>query len=278
MIIRPLTTLDDFERVVELESQIWGYTDSADAIGLPMLVVSIKRGAILLGAFDADRIAGFVYSFPGLKHGRLMHWSHMLGVLDQYRGAGVGRMLKIEQRRLALDMGLDLIEWTYDPLQAINAHLNFRRLGVTVDEYALNVYGDSPSPLHQGTPTDRFVAQWYIRTPRVKQALGVDAATLSAASGPSQAPVINATAERAEWPEPSGLELGRSDPELRVTIPVGFTELQIRNPELARCWRQHTRELFTHYLPRGYMVVDFELSPDLLCGYYTLALQAGARE
>ncbi len=275
MIIRPLTALDDFRRVVDLECDIWGYTDAADAVGVPMLVVTVKRGAILLGAFDGDRMAGFVYSFPGLKAGRPMHWSHMLGVLDGYRGAGVGRMLKVEQRRLALEMGLDLIEWTYDPLQAVNAHLNFRRLGVTVDEYAVDVYGDSPSPLHQGSPTDRFIAQWFIRAGRVERALGLTPGPEPGASGANEAPFVNGVHERDGAFEPSRVELGRFDPELRVTIPVGFTELQARTPELARLWRQSTRDIFTHYLASGYTVVDFELGADLLLGHYTLRAGAG---
>jgi predicted GNAT superfamily acetyltransferase len=270
MLIRSLTTHDDFKRVVELECGIWGYTDATDAIGVPMLIVTVKRGAILLGAFDADRMVGFVYSFPGLRSGRATQWSHMLGVVDLYRGSGVGRMLKIEQRRITLEMGLDLIEWTYDPLQAVNAHLNFRRLGVTVDEYALNVYGDSPSPLHQGTPTDRFIAQWYIRAPRVEQALGLASDPSAGTSIRRDAPFVNAAEEREEWLEPSRVELVRSDPELRVTIPVGFTEMQLREPDLARRWRQHTREIFTHYLTRGYTVVDFELDADVLRGHYRI--------
>jgi predicted GNAT superfamily acetyltransferase len=270
MLIRPLTTHDDFKRVVELECDIWGYTDATDAVGVPLLVVTVKRGAILLGAFDADRMIGFVYSFPGLRSGRATQWSHMLGVVAGYRGSGVGRMLKTEQRRVALEMGLDLIEWTYDPLQAVNAHLNFRRLGVTVDEYALNVYGDSPSPLHQGTPTDRFIAQWYIRAPRVERALGLEPDSGASASSGGDTPFVNSEIPRDEWFEPARVELGRSEPELRVTIPVGFTEMQLRAPDLARSWRQHTREIFTHYLPRGYTVVDFELDGDVLRGHYRL--------
>jgi predicted GNAT superfamily acetyltransferase len=270
MLIRTLTTHHDFTRVVELECEIWGYTDATDAVGLPMLVATVKRGAILLGAFDADRMIGFVYSFPGLKNLRPTQWSHMLGVLDLYRGSGVGQMLKIEQRRIALEMGLDLIEWTVDPLQAVNAHLNFRRLGVTVDEYALDVYGDSPSPLHQGTPTDRFIAQWYIRTPRLERALGLASSPPPSASSRDDLPFVNAAELRNEWFEPSHAELGRSDPELRVTIPVGFTEMQLREPDLARRWRQHTREIFTHYLGRGYSVVDFALDADVLRGHYLL--------
>src|SRR3954469_906515 len=126
---RDLTTLDEFAHVVELERVIWG-PGYDEVVPVPILAVTVLRGGILIGAFDADRMIGFVYSLPGIKHGKTMQWSHMLGVLDAYRNAGAGRELKLLQRQRTLAMGLDLIEWTYDPMQAMNAHLNFARLGV----------------------------------------------------------------------------------------------------------------------------------------------------
>ena len=132
MTIRSLHTFDEFKQVMKLEAEIWGYSDPEDAVGIPMFVITLKRGGILLGAFDGDRLVAFVYSIAGIKDGRPTQWSHMLGVLPEYRGSGVGRELKLEQRRISMEMGLDLMEWTYDPLQAENAHLNFRRLGVIV--------------------------------------------------------------------------------------------------------------------------------------------------
>ena len=236
-----------------------------------MMAATLKRGGILLGAFDEDRLVGFVYSFPGLKAGRPMQWSHMLGVADGYRGTGVGRLLKLEQRRATLAMGLDLIEWTYDPLQAVNAHLNFRRLGVTVDEYLQDVYSNSPSPLHMGTPTDRFVAQWELRSERVKRAIEHRGDGDPSARVSSPAPSVNAVARSDEWIAPSGVDLSRSDPELRVTIPVGFTEMLKLDPAAANTWRLHTRELFSQYLGRGYAVVDFDLDTANERGHYLLA-------
>src|SRR5262249_18405096 len=143
------------------------------------LTISVKRGGILIGAFEAgaereasaERMIGFVYSLPGIKHGKPTQWSHMLGVLDAFRRDGIGRQLKLLQRERALAMGLDLIEWTFDPLQAMNAHLNFERLGVVAEEYEENIYGESTSPLHFGNPTDRLVAEWRLRDPHVERRL-----------------------------------------------------------------------------------------------------------
>src|SRR5262245_3548032 len=165
---RDLRTLEEFAQVVELERVIWGpgYTE---VVPVPILAVTVMRGGILIGAFDDDRVVGFVYSLPGIKHGKPTQWSHMLGVLDGSRNAGVGRELKLLQRERTLAMGLDLVEWTFDPMQAMNAHLNFARLGVVVEEYEENVYGESSSPLHRGNPTDRFVAEWWVREPHVER-------------------------------------------------------------------------------------------------------------
>src|SRR5437667_12092019 len=152
---RDLTTLEEFAQVVEVERVIWG-PGYDEVVPVPILAVTVKRGGILIGAFEADpsrasgssraesrdeRMIGFVYSLPGIKHGKPTQWSHMLGVLDEFRQAGIGHQLKLLQRDRALAMGLDLLEWTYDPLQAANAHLNSNKLRVVVDEDRRNVYG-----------------------------------------------------------------------------------------------------------------------------------------
>ena len=156
-------------------------------------------------------MVGFVYSLPGIKHGKPAQWSHMLGVLDELRSEGVGRQLKMLQRDRTLAMELDLIEWTYDPMQALNAHLNFAKLGVSVGEYEENVYGQSTSPLHRGNPTDRFVAEWWIRQPRVEERL---------AGSLPMAPVL--TVERANRPKPAGEWLEPGEVTLSLEPPPPF--------------------------------------------------------
>src|SRR5258708_6483690 len=149
---RDLTTLEECAQVVDLERVIWG-PGYVDVVPTSILTISVKRGGILIGAFatsereaSAERLIGFVYSLPGIKDGKPTQWSHMLGVLDAFRRDGIGRQLKLMQRERALAMGLDLIEWTFDALQAMNAHLNFAKLGVVADEYEENIYGESASP------------------------------------------------------------------------------------------------------------------------------------
>jgi predicted GNAT superfamily acetyltransferase len=262
---RALTTLEDFAAVVELEREIWG-PGYDEVVPVPILAVTVLRGGILIGAFDGDRLVGFVYSLPGIKHGKPTQWSHMLGVLDAYRSAGAGHQLKVLQRARTLEMGLDLIEWTYDPMQALNAHLNFAKLGVIAGEYEINVYGDSSSPLHKGNPTDRFVAEWQIATPRVAHRL---AGAAPMAPVLAVEPVIRTKAV-GEWLETDYWDLAMEDKRISVEIPTGFNEMLQTAPDLALAWRMATREIFTTYFSRGYRVVEFFLDRAAGKGSYLL--------
>lgn len=271
MHIRPLTTFEDCRQVVALEKIVWGYTDAEDVVPSPVLIVTIKRGGILLGGFDAAGVLkGFVYSIPGLKDGRLTQWSHMLGVTADARDAGLGAQLKLAQRDAALAMGIDLVEWTYDPLQALNAHFNFTKLGVVVEEYEENIYGESSSPLHRGTPTDRFVAEWHLTRPHVERRVAAAGPLMRDASVAS-APVLNPSRDTEEWLEPGAADLAVADRRVLVEIPMGFSDMQARRPDLALAWRLATRNVFQAYLPRGYRVVDFFLSRPARRGHYLLA-------
>jgi predicted GNAT superfamily acetyltransferase len=274
MVLRDLTTIDEFRRVEELEKAVWGYTNGDDVVPVPIFVVTVKRGAILIGGFDERGVmVGFVFSLPGLKDGRPMQWSHMLGVLESHRNTGLGHHLKLAQRERALAMGLDLIEWTYDPLQALNAHLNFRKLGVVVEEYEENIYGESSSPLHRGTPTDRFVAQWRIATPHVERRLTSTSEVIFTVRDADAiaAPVVNRTAIRAGRRVNEQIDLDCGERRLWVEIPVGFTEMQLDDHALARQWRLETRTIFTTYFARGYRVVDFSLHRAEGFGRYLLS-------
>ena len=270
-LIRALTTLEDCRRVVLLEKEVWGYTDAEDVVPAPVLIVSLKRGGVLLGAFDdGGEMNGFVYSMAGLKDGRPMQWSHMLGVTASARSTGVGTRLKLAQRDATLAMGLDLIEWTYDPLQAMNAHLNFAKLGVVVEEYEENIYGESSSRLHQGSPTDRFVAAWHLREPHVERRTAAKGVLMRDASVVS-APVINPSREAGPWLAPGEGRLEADDRRLLVEIPAGFTEMQAEAPALALEWRMATRRIFQSYFARGYRAVDFFLSREARRGQYLLS-------
>jgi len=270
MELRDLHTLDEFRQVVALEREIWG-GDYDDVVAVPILAVTVKRGGVLIGAFEGRRMVGFVYSLPGIKDRQPIQWSHMLGVVDEYRNAGLGRTLKLEQRLRSIDIGCDLIEWTYDPMQALNAHLNFVKLGVVVEEYAVNVYGESSSKLHKGTPTDRFIAQWWIREPHVVRRIDAKSLLPVRTQEIAAAPVVNRTTPAGPWLACESYDLTRTERRVWVEIPVGFTEMQAADPQRALAWRMATREIFTTYFGRGYRAVDFALDKAAGRGRYLLA-------
>jgi predicted GNAT superfamily acetyltransferase len=272
--IRDLTTIEDCRQVAALEKDVWGYTDAEDVVPPPVLIVSAKRGGILLGAFDgAGAMKGFVYSIPAVKDGRLTQWSHMLGVTRDARDAGLGLRLKLAQRERSLQMGIDLVEWTYDPLQALNAHLNFTKLGVVVEEYEENIYGASSSPLHSGSPTDRFVAEWRLTAPHVERRIAARGLGIMRDASVASAPLVNPSEPAAHWLAPGRADLSLDAPRLLVEIPVGYAEMMVQNPPLALEWRMATRAIFQHYLSRGYRVVDFFLSREAGRGQYLLAVR-----
>jgi len=259
--------------VAALEREVWGYTDAEDVVPPPVLIVSAKRGGILLGAFDAAGVMkGFVYSIPAVKDGALTQWSHMLGVVADARDGGLGLRLKLAQRARALQMGVELIEWTYDPLQALNAHLNFTKLGVVVEEYEENIYGVSSSPLHSGSPTDRFVAEWRLNAPHVARRIEQKGLGLVRDASIATAPLVNPSRPAGAWLAPGPADLSLDARRLLVEIPVGVAELQLADPALALEWRLATRAIFQAYFARHYRAVDFFLSRASGRGHYLLSL------
>jgi predicted GNAT superfamily acetyltransferase len=270
-VIRDLRTIEEFRQVVELEKAIWGYADPGDLVTVPVFIFTVKRGATLIGAFDAsNRMVGFAYAVVGMKDGRPMHWSHMTGVLPEHRG-GLGHRLKLEQRTRAMAQGIDLIEWTFDPMQTLNAHFNFTKLGGVVEEYAENFYGESTSALHRGTPTDRLVVSWRLSEPHVVRRLAQGSELRMRAAEVGEAPVVNQTVAEGKWRTVSAIDLSRSDRRVWVEIPMGFTEMQQQVPALALKWRLDVRQMFQHYFSRGYRAVGFVLQRDAGLGRYLLA-------
>ena len=270
--IRDLTSIDEFRQVIELEKAIWGYTDHGDLVTVPVFIFTVHRGATLVGAFTPDgRMVGFAYAVVGMKSGRPMLWSHMAGVLPEFRG-GLGLRLKLAQRDRALAQGYDLIEWTFDPLQAMNAHFNLAKLGGVVEEYAPDFYGASTSVLHHGTPTDRIVLSWKITTPHVARRIDNAAVALRVKSHEvSGAPIANTTVMEGEWRKTKKIDLTIKERRLWIEIPTGFTEMLQRSPERALAWRMDVRQMFEDYLAKGYRAVDFVLQRDAGFGRYLLA-------
>jgi predicted GNAT superfamily acetyltransferase len=172
--IAPVRSLAEFEQCVEVQTSVWGYSEG-DVVPKRVFLVAERIGGQVIGAFDGGALAGFAMALPGYRNGLAYLHSHMLAVLPKYRNVGLGRRLKLAQRDDALARGIELMEWTFDPLEIKNAHLNLARLGAIARQYVRNCYGPSTSPLQGGLPTDRLVAEWWLRSARVRRALGEEA-------------------------------------------------------------------------------------------------------
>lgn len=168
--IESLTELEQFDQCVEIQNVIWSY-DLAAMMTQKVFLLASQIGGQVLGAFDGDTMVGYAMSLPGVRNGHAYLHSHHLAVLADWRDYGVGRRLKLAQRDDAIARGFELMEWTFDPLEIKNSHLNFARLGAISRRYKPNFYGTSASPLHGGLPTDRIYAEWWLNSDRVKRVL-----------------------------------------------------------------------------------------------------------
>lgn len=270
MEIRDITTLDDCRAVVGVQEQVWG-ADS-EVVPSSLLVASIKRGGILVGAYAGGALVGFVWSLPGWRDGERLHWSHMLGVVPGARGSRIGEALKWAQRDRAIAQNVRLIEWTFDPLQARNAHLNLHRLGSVAGTFLANVYGSMHGPLHRGTPTDRLIAEWWIDRPHVVRRRDVAAPALVARSHEIRAaPAAIGVRREGGWDVCGEVRTDLDEPRVLVPIPARFNDMQAAATDVALAWRRATAEVFPAYFSRGYVAVDFFLDREMGSGAYLLA-------
>jgi predicted GNAT superfamily acetyltransferase len=150
-----------------LQRETWGSAD-IDIMPARYFVTTSHTGGLVLGAFDGDRLVAFLNATPAMRERKLYWRSHMLAVSRSYWNSGLGAELKLAQREHARQHGLDLIEWTFDPLESKNAHLNIRKLGAIIRRYYVNLYGATTSLLQQGLESDRVIAEWWINQPRIK--------------------------------------------------------------------------------------------------------------
>ncbi|MFZ0955641.1 MAG: GNAT family N-acetyltransferase [Candidatus Sulfotelmatobacter sp.] len=170
VVIRSCHGLEELRACVALQKEVWNFTD-AELIPLRMFVVAEKVGGQVMGAFAGRDMVGFALSVPGTRDGHVYLHSHMLAVRKDQRNSGLGRRLKLLQRDDALARGIELIEWTFDPLEIKNAYLNIEKLGAITRRYNINQYGITSSPLQGGLPSDRLIAEWWLRSKRVETLL-----------------------------------------------------------------------------------------------------------
>jgi predicted GNAT superfamily acetyltransferase len=164
--IRKCEALEEMHACFALQKEVWRFSD-AELVPVRIFVLATKIGGHVIGAFDGRELIGFAVAIPGMRGGHSYLHSHMLAVRQQYRNRGLGRRMKLFQREEALARGFELMEWTFDPLEIKNAYLNIEKLGAIARRYNVNQYGITSSPLQGGLPSDRLVAEWWMKAERV---------------------------------------------------------------------------------------------------------------
>ncbi|QOY35210.1 GNAT family N-acetyltransferase [Anaerobacillus isosaccharinicus] len=248
--IRSLSTVEELQKVRNLEVKIWSMEDS---VSVNHTIAAIKNGGLVIGAFLNENLVGFQYSFPGYDGKKVYLCSHSLGIDPEYRKFGIGEKLKIAQREVALEKGYDLITWTYDPLETVNGYLNLHKLRAVCSSYLENAYGDMDDNLNGGLPTDRFLVEWHIKDPVKKKTISVEA----------KPPVAITTSVQNGYLVPEKNHLDYKETTIVVPVPGNFQELKKYDFTLALLWREMTREVFSHYLQFGWTVTDLRKDDEI---------------
>jgi predicted GNAT superfamily acetyltransferase len=271
--VRILQTPEEMAAVEELMGAIWPGAER-DIIPAHLLLTVAHNGGLVAGAFASDRLAGFVFGFPGLaatSEGlQIKHCSHELGVHPDYRDHGLGFELKRFQRRFVLGQGIQRITWTYDPLLSRNGRLNIAKLGAVCKTYLRDAYGELRDQLNAGLPTDRFQVDWWLDSRRVEARMEDGSPEL-----PDLRYYLLRGAQLLNQPNPAGITEppleATADPwrigceaiasMLLVEIPTDFLSLKAINPGRALAWRLGTRACFERLFDQGFEVSDFLYEP-----------------
>lgn len=229
--IRDCLSLDDFAACINLQREVWQFSD-LDITPLRSFVITRNSGGFTLGAFaESDgRLLGFAHALAAFdEERRPFYYSHMLAVAPELQNSGIGVELKFAQRRCALERGIPLMVWTFDPLQSRNAYLNIVKLGAVVRKYKVNYYGNqSTSALHRGLDTDRLLAEWWVGSARVS--------AIAEAAGKVETPTA---------------------PIASVEVPFDIEQIKTRDLDEARAWQLKIRSEFEQHLADGLYCADF---------------------
>lgn len=272
IVIRALETVEEIAQAEQIQRVAWTMSD-LDIIPTHALHAMEHNGAVLLGAFEDDRLIGFVFGVLGTEDtpnridqmaaARLKMYSVIAGVLPEYQQHDIGYRLKMAQRDFALRIGIRLITWTYDPLESLNARFNIGKLGAICRHYLPNFHGDMTG-INTGLPTDRFEAEWWVTqdrvAARVERKWRPEKLESMLAGG---ALLVNeATINEAGLPVPPPNYVGRQSNLMLVEIPANFQDIKRADMALARRWRMHTRDIFRDMFDSGFIVTDFVFHED----------------
>ena len=261
--IRLLETPDEMNLVEELQRQVWPGSET-DVVPKHILITVVHNGGLVLGAFEENKLIGFVFGFPGLEKTpdgpRPKHCSHQMGIHPDYRDSGIGFELKRAQWQMVRHQSLDHITWTYDPMLSRNAYLNIAKLGAVCSTYRESEYGELRDGLNAGLPSDRFQVDWWINSRRVEKRLSKrprPTLKLNHIARSGLRPFYTPQHRTDNLLQPPEHVPPFEDRLLLVEIPVNFMEIKSLDFPLARDWRFFSRELFESAFSKHYIITDF---------------------
>lgn len=245
MELRELTSVAELRAAETVQCSVWG--EPTPEVSTALFRAAQHAGALVAGAFTGETLLGFVYSFPSFVDGRVGQHSHLLAVLPEARGKGVGQVLKWFQRDWCLARGVTHVTWTFDPVQAKNANLNLEHLGAFVRHYKVNFYGTLGGSLNGALPTDRLIAEWSLESEPVR----------ALAKGEKRPTV--------EKPSCAGLVCGEDgEPEILPVMGAQRVWLELppqispgTNFDHALRWRVALRETMVPLIQNGYRATRF---------------------
>ncbi len=256
---------EEIEAFESVQFGAWGM-DPIEVIPGHMIRGVQDSGGIVLGAFDrkTGELVGCVVSLLGEKGERRFVLSHITGVIRELQGLGIGYRLKLAQRKAALEKGIKLIEWTFDPLQALNSRFNLSKLGVLCNIFLWNYYGIMRDEINKGMRSDRYKVQWHLLSRRVINRIergppkleisdliemGAELAYDSRGEEPLREPVL-----KEEFP---------SSDIVLVEIPWNLGRTRDEGGlKLVSIWRDAFAKAVTHYFSSGYWAVEFVRSKE----------------
>lgn len=228
MVIRECSSIQDFQQCIELERAVWKDEDIG-IMPIRLYMISKACNAPTIGAFDASgRLVGFVHTMIALIDGQVVYHSHLAAVVENLRHHDIGFRMKLAQRQHAINAGVPLIIWTFDPLQSRNAHLNINKLGAVIRRYEVNYYSEGLSTVFDAqVPSDRVFAEWWVSSPHVESVLG------------GSRPSVKGQAKS-------------------VVIPEDINKVRSSSIDEHLKWRMRVRQDFQNALAGGLIVRGFE--------------------
>jgi predicted GNAT superfamily acetyltransferase len=246
--VRDVRGVAELRACQALQRRAWGITEDGYVVPVATMAAAQKVGGLVLGAFEAGQLVGFSFAFLGRVRGDLVLYSQLTAVDTDRQGRGIGRYLKLEQRRRAREMGLPAVAWVFDPLQASNAAFNLAVLGASCRTYEVDLYGPRTDPLNAGLDTDRLLAEWPTGgEPGGRRECWPDGVELVEAA-PRPDGLRRPTAMRTAPP---------GTPHLHVEIPAAINAVKAADPELACAWQRAVRDTLLPAFDAGYVAVGF---------------------